>query len=148
MIDDHNVQKILSRMAVIASAVTTLIVFNAGTSFAAQDAHAYCEKTYSSSDGYSKSACLGVFESEMGDGTEGLTLMDLSGDGHSVVVVNYRYDLENIGPYYGTVTTGNTTQKQWILHMPEGTMIRFKVCAAEGGSILSSTCSPYVTGIA
>ncbi|GAA1524565.1 hypothetical protein GCM10009678_02280 [Actinomadura kijaniata] len=93
-------------------------------------------------------ACRGKFFSERKKGTEALYLSDTSSDGRSVAVVYYRYDLKNIGPYYKTVTAGYYRNKQWTLKMREGTKIRFKVCTAKGGSIISSSCSRYVTGIA
>jgi hypothetical protein len=142
------VKKLLSRLIAAAGAISVLLALNPGVAYAASDAAADCGDTWDSVDQLYSNACWGYFESEVGDGTERLTIKDTSHDGHSVVVVNYRYDLENIGPYYGQLDDGYGSYKTWTLHMPEGTEIRFKVCAAEGGSILSDTCSSYVTGVA
>lgn len=78
------------------------------------------------------------------NGTELLEVFDDKADGHSVMVENWRYDLDDIGPYPGYVHTGKGTSTKYVLHMPEGSRIDFRVCLAEGKAKIESTCGTRV----
>ena len=114
---------------------------------AASNATAWCGVTNTTGGG-SKVCGDAVFIAEVGDGSELLSLMDDNADGYSAVVENYRWDLANVGPYYGYASDGSGDTHSWSLHIPEGKQISFRVCAGHAGSTTLVHCGAWVAGTA
>ena len=114
---------------------------------AASDALAYCGVTNTTGGG-SYNCGDAYFIAEVGDGSEELDLYDANADGYSAVVEIFRWDLANVGPYYGYANGGDGTHKVYSLHIPEGKEISFRVCAGHGGSTIVVDCGAWVSGIA
>ncbi|WP_203922812.1 hypothetical protein [Rugosimonospora africana] len=80
--------------------------------------------------------------------TQVLSIHDSRADGYGIAVINYRYDLANVGPYYGWNREGNGTTTYYYLHMPYLGEIKFRVCAEQDGVVLNFDCSVNVFGYA
>ena len=141
-------KRMLGRLAVPFGAVAALVAATATPAAAATDARANCSYTYSNKYGGYSICGYAVFESQASNGNETLTVVDYNDDGLGVAVQNYRFDLADTGPYLGTV--GGTGQsKTYTLHMPEGSQIKFRVCAyTTAHGIYSDICGDWVTGTA
>jgi hypothetical protein len=131
-------------LATMVATVTGAAVLAAGPAVAApsaSDAWAYCEWA-GESCGYA------YFTSEVGDGTERLSISDQFADGWGVAVENYRYDLANIGPYWGWNRIPSPSTVNYTLHITEGARFEFRVCAEYKGIVLTAYCSPWANGYA
>ena len=80
--------------------------------------------------------------------TNTLSIHDSHADGYGVVVVDFRSDLANPGPYWGWNREGAGTTTYYHLHMPYGAYFKFVVCNEDDGLEIASTCSQQVTGYA
>jgi hypothetical protein len=136
----------VGRLAVVLAAVLVVGIATTGTADAAYNNTARCGLTQSDSTGDWHYCGYAVFKSEVGDGTEQLILTDANADGHGVVVVNYRYDLSDVGPYYGWFSSKFGESRTWTLHIPEGSMILFQVCAQNDHLIIPGTCGGLADG--
>jgi hypothetical protein len=88
------------------------------------------------------------FTSEVLDGSEELSIYDDYADGYGVAVENYRYDLANIGPYWGWNRTGAYTVVNYTMHITEGARFEFRVCPEKNGVVVTDYCSVWANGFA
>jgi hypothetical protein len=63
-------------------------------------------------------------------------------------VENYRFDLANIGPYWGWNRIPSPSTVDYTLHITEGARFEFRVCAEYQGIVLTAYCSPWANGYA
>jgi hypothetical protein len=136
------VKRTAAWLGVTTSAVAGVLVVAASPALAASDAEAYCWWNLSDTCGYAR------FISEVGDGTEKLVIEDDFADGWGVAVENYRYDLANTGPYYGMNRKGAYTTTTYVLHIPEGKRIAFRVCPEKDGIAYLDYCGVWANGYA
>jgi hypothetical protein len=129
----------LAAMVVAASGAT---VAAAGPAFAASDASASCQWPSGESCGFA------YFTSEMGDGSEQLSIRDATGDGYGVAVENYRWDLANKGPYWGWNREGTGTVTYYALNITEGARFQFRACPEQFGIVDEDHCGAWAYGIA
>lgn len=138
--------RLLTSVIMVGALVTTI----ASPAFAGQNASVYCGLTKSDSVGTWNNCGYAQFLSNSiyGVGEELLVVTDLNDDGWSAAVQNYRYDMADPGPYLG-IAGGINTDREYRLHMPEGTKIKFRVCPYKvNAGLYTSLCGPWVTGVA
>jgi len=138
------VKRTMAWLGVTTSTVAGVLVVAVSPALAASDAEAVCwwDTLHTDTCGYA------YFKSEVGDGTEKLTIEDDLADGYGVAVENYRYDLANTGPYYGLNRKGAGTTVDYILHIPEGTRFAFRVCPEKDGIAYLDYCGVWANGYA
>ena len=129
------VKRTTTRLAVIVAAAATVAVVSASPSFAT-GSPANAQATIAGGYGYFTA-----------DG-EILTARDTKADGYGVVVMYYRYDLANTGPYYLWNRDGNGTSIYRTVHMPYGVEIKLYACPEQDGIILNYKCSASAFGYA
>ncbi|GAA5186732.1 hypothetical protein GCM10023322_33620 [Rugosimonospora acidiphila] len=130
-------------LAVMVSAVAATTAVTASPSSAASDldAWALCK--------------MGIilcgdahFVSDAGSGNERLEISDDATDGYGVAVENYRYDLADIGPYFGWNRNGAGTIVNYTLHITEGARFEMRICPEQNGAVLYQYCSAWENGYA
>jgi len=129
------VKRTMTWLAVSVAAAATVTVASASPSFAA-GAPANAQAKIAGGYGYFTA-----------DG-EILTARDTKADGYGIVVMYYRYDLANTGPYYLWNRDGNGTSIYRSFHMPYGAEIKFYACPEQDGIILNYECSGSAFGYA
>jgi opacity protein-like surface antigen len=148
-LERSSMRTILRRLGTAFVLAAVLVGAAAAPAAAASDAKAVCPETFSNSRDHYYSCGYALFVSEVGDGSEYLTLYDTNDDGYGVAVENWRHDLSDPGPYLGIVTTGYGTGYTWTLHIPEGQKIDFRVCPyTHAHGLYDLLCGPMVTGVA
>ena len=148
-LERSSMRTILRRLGTLFVLAAVLVGAAAAPAAAAKDARSVCSDTLSNSRNTYDSCGYAFFVSEVGDGSEYLTVYDTNDDGLGVAVENWRYDLSNHGPYLGIVTSGNGAGYTWTLHIPEGKEIDFRVCPyTHAHGLYDLLCGPLVTGIA
>ena len=88
------------------------------------------------------------FVADAGNGNEGLEISDDQTDGYGVAVENYRYDLSDIGPYWGWNRDGGGTTVNYTLHITEGARFEMRICPEQDGVVAFTYCSKWVNGYA
>jgi hypothetical protein len=133
--------RVTSRVAtVLCLAAVTVAV--AAAPAAAESLTIHCGDTWDSSTGSWQPCGLAIF-ADPGN-VEKITVQDLSKDGHSVVAVWQNLQTGAYSNVWHVDGYVNSTS-EYVYNLAEGTPVRFKVCAGEGGSlqILSATCSQW-----
>ncbi|GAA5177265.1 hypothetical protein GCM10023322_01590 [Rugosimonospora acidiphila] len=128
------VKRTTTWLAVTVAAVAAATVVTAGPSFAVSPTSA----TATASVGYA------YFNAD----TQVLSIHDSHADGYGIAVINYRYDLANIGPYYGWNREGSGTTTYYYLHMPPLGEIKFYVCPEQNGVVIEYECGSRAFGYA
>ncbi|WP_329003021.1 hypothetical protein OHA18_07340 [Kribbella sp. NBC_00709] len=139
------VQRTATRLAVVLSVVTAITVAVAGPSSAVTNAP---EGPAVSGGDVSVTSTNAAGWAHFDADTNTLSIHDSHADGYGVVVVDFRSDLANPGPYRGWNREGAGTTTYYPLHMPYGATFKFVVCSEQDGLQISSTCSAQVTGSA
>jgi hypothetical protein len=130
-------------LAVIVSAVAATTVVTASPSSAASDVDAWalCK--------------MGIilcgdahFVSDAGGGNERLEISDDNSDGYGVAVENYRYDLADIGPYFGWNRKEGGTVVNNTPHITEGARFEIRICPEQDAVVLYQYCSAWENGYA
>lgn len=122
-------------LSLIVAAATTVTVVAASPSFAAGGD---ISATATASAGWAH------FDAD----NNVLSIYDAHPDGYGVVVVNFRSDLANPGPYYGWNRDGSGSTVHYQLHMPYGASIKFEVCSEKDGLLIGGTCGVRAIGYA
>ncbi|MEU8327842.1 hypothetical protein [Micromonospora sp. NPDC048839] len=133
--------RLTARVATVLS-LAAVAVATAAAPAAAEKLTAYCGDTYGPDNGWHR---CGIATFDDPGNIEKITVMDQNRDGHSVVAV---WQNQSTGAYsnvWHVDGVANSTV-EYVDYLAEGTPVRFKVCAGEGGSlqILSSTCSQWI----
>jgi hypothetical protein len=134
------VKRATTWLAVIVAAATTATVVGASPSFAV-GCSSICVPT-------SVTGTSTVGTAYFNADTQVLSIKDTHADGYGVAVINYRFDLANVGPYYGWNRDGYNTTTYYYLHMPYLGEIKFYVCPEKGGIIFESGCGQSAFGYA
>jgi hypothetical protein len=131
-------------LAIMVIAATGATLVAASPTFAAattNDASATCF--------WSLGSCGSAnFTAEVSDGSEILAIWDDNADGFGVAVENYRYDLANIGPYWGWNRTPAVSVTFYTLHIAEAVRFEFRVCPEQNGVPLTDHCGAWANGYA